>query len=366
VAIVESHGPAWQGGEAWQIVAEPLIRIGTVEGEPEYQLHDVQGAVRFPDGSFAIANAGSNEIRFYDDRGQFTRTVGRTGDAPGEYRLITGLGAGPSDSLWVFDYGSRRLTVLAHDGGFVRLVTLGATLSAPNAIGRFTDGSFALKEEWSFGLHDERQAGLTRGTTAVTRLSPDGSTLDTIVTVRGREVFLSEENGRAVMSAPLFARAGSAAASGDDVYVGDQEQFEVFRYSADGRLRQIVRIPDVDLSIARADVDHLTDRELARVPESRRPALRAHLESMDLPPTRPAYGRLLVDEKGFLWAAEPTRYPHPAGSWTVFAPDGRLLGVVPMPERFRLHQAGPDWVLGVWRDELDVEFVVLFPLRKET
>jgi len=83
---------------------------------------------------------------------------------------------------------------------------------------------------------------------------------------------------------------------------------------------------------------------------------------MDLPPTRPAYGRLLVDEEGFLWAAEPTRYPHPAGSWTVFAPDGRLLGVVTMPERFRLHQAGPDWVLGVWRDELDVEFVVLFPL----
>ena len=364
VAIVESHGPVWQGAEAWQVGAEPLLRIGTVEGEPEYQLHDVQGAVRLPNGSLALANAGSNEIRFYDDRGRFIRAVGRAGDAPGEYRLITGLGVGPGDSLWVFDYGSRRLTVLTHDGGFVRLVTLGATLSAPNAIGRFTDGSFALKEEWSFGHQDERRAGLTRGITAVTHMSPDGSTLDTIVTVRGREVFLSDENGRAVMSAPLFARASSAAVSGNDVYVGDQEVFQILRYSTDGVLRQIIRKTGVDLGITRADVDLLIERELDRVPESRRAGTRAHLESMDLPPTRPAYGQFLVDEEGNLWTAEPTRYPYPARSWTVFASEGQLLGVVEMPERFRLHQVGPDWVLGGWRDELDVEFVVLFPLRK--
>ena len=364
VAIVESYGQAWRPDDTWSLEEELLLRIGTVEGHPAYQLHDVQGVVRLHDGTLVIANGGSNEIRFYDERGRRDHSVGRDGDAPGEYRRISGLGAGPGDSLWVYDYGTRRFTVLTNEGEFVRLVSLGATLSAPNAIGRFTDGSFAVKEQWSSDLHDEWQPGLTRGAAAVIRLFSSGSGFDTVATVLGREVFLSDENGRAVMGAPLFARASSAAVSESDVYVGDQEVFEIFRYSAEGELSQIIRVPDTDLRITETEIDFVIQRDLARVPESRHPMVRSHLESMEMPPTRPAYGRLHVDEEGNLWAAEPTRYPYPARSWTVFDPEGKLLGVVMMPDRFRLQQAGSDWVLGVWRDELDVEYVTLHRLRK--
>jgi hypothetical protein len=289
--------------------------------------------------------------------------VGRVGDAPGEYRLITGLGAGPGDSLCVYDYGARRFTVLTAQGDFVRVVTLGATLSAPNAVGRLADGSFAVKEQWSSNIQGERQTGLTRGTTAVTRILPDGSRFDTVATVLGREVFLSDENGRAVMSAPLFARASSASVIGNDVYVGDQTTFEILRYSAEGDLRQIIRVPDADLRITQDDVDAVIAGELARVPESRHPLLRSFLESMDMPPTRPAYGRLHVDQDRKLWVAKPTRYPYAARSWTLFNADGRLLGEVAMPEGLRLQQAGRDWVLGVWRDDLGVEYVALHRLH---
>lgn len=364
IAIAESRGPAWKVGDAWNVVEEPLLRIGTVDGQSAYQLHDVQGAVRLADGTLVIANAGSNEIRFYDGSGQHIRNVGREGDAPGEYRLISALGSGPGDSLWVYDYGARRFTLLTDEGEFVRLVTLGARLSAPNAVGRLAEGSFAVKEQWSSGLQDTWQPGLTRGLAAVTRLYVDGTGLDTIATVLGREMFLSDENGRTVMSAPLFARAGSAAVSGNHVYVGNQETFEILRYSADGELLLIIRVPDIDLGITQADIDSVIRRDLERVPESRHAMLRSHLESMDMPPTRPAYGRLHVDQDGNLWAAEPTRYPYPARSWTVFDPEGQLLGVVTMPKGFRLRQAGSDWVLGVWRDGLDVEYVALHRLDK--
>jgi hypothetical protein len=364
IAVAESHGQAWTPEAAWSIAAEPILRIGTVEGPPEDQLHDVQGAVRLDDGTLVIANAGSNEIRFYDNLGRHIRSVGRDGDAPGEYRRISGLGAGPGDSLWVYDYGTRRFTVLTARGDVVRLVTLGATLSAPNAVGRLADGSFIIKEQWASSLQGEWQPGLTRGTTAVTRLLADGSAFDTLATVLGREVFLSDENGRAVMGAPLFARASSATVSGNDVYLGNQTTFEILRYSADGDLRRIIRVPNADLSITQEEVDLVIARELASVPESRHPMVRTHLESMAMPPTRPAYGRLHVDQDGNLWTAEPTRYPYPARSWTVFDTDGRLLGVVTMPESLRLQQAGSDWVLGVWRDELGVEYVSLHTLHK--
>ncbi len=365
IAIAESHAPAWHEGQSWRVAAEPLLRVGTVDGPAEYQLHDVQGAVRLGDGTLAVANAGSSEIRFYDRRGRFIDATGGSGDGPGEYRLIAALGQGPRDSLWVYDYGSRRFTVLTEKGSFARLVTLDATLSAPNAVGRLSDGSFIVAEQWSARLGTERRLGLTRGLTAITRISADGAQSDTVTTVLGREVFLGEEGGRTVMSTPLFAHASSAAASGGFTFVGDQTRFEILQYAASGNLKRIIRVPSVDLAVTRVDIDRATEQALASVPEARRPRLRAQLAAMDVPPSRPAFGRLEVDAAGNLWAAEPTRYPNPARSWMVFDPAGRMLGVVVLPDRFRLLQIGPDWVLGVWRNELDVECVAVHSLEKD-
>jgi hypothetical protein len=49
---------------------------------------------------------------------------------------------------------------------------------------------------------------------------------------------------------------------------------------------------------------------------------------------------------------------------TVFDAEGRQLGTLAMPPRFRLTDAGPDYVLGVGRDDMDVEKVQLFRLDR--
>lgn len=43
--------------------------------------------------------------------------------------------------------------------------------------------------------------------------------------------------------------------------------------------------------------------------------------------------------------------------WLVFGPDGEGLGGVDIPPDLEVWQIGRDFVLGVWRDELEVEFV---------
>jgi hypothetical protein len=48
----------------------------------------------------------------------------------------------------------------------------------------------------------------------------------------------------------------------------------------------------------------------------------------------------------------------------VFDEGGAALGVVPLPPRFTPHQIGNDFVLGAWKDELDVEHVRLYRLLK--
>jgi hypothetical protein len=50
--------------------------------------------------------------------------------------------------------------------------------------------------------------------------------------------------------------------------------------------------------------------------------------------------------------------------WIVFDSDGRWLGAVEVPPNGRVSEIGADYVLGVWRDELDVERVQMFELIK--
>lgn len=367
VVVVESRRPAWAAGAGWTFEEQPLLEIGVADGAAEYQFVQIEGVLRLPDGRIVVADGGSREIRFFDSAGRFLAAVGRRGDAPGEYQWIDGMGYGPGDSLWVYDYGTRRFTLLTSVGELARTLTLGPALSNLGAVGRLADGSFVVREYWSAGGAQgaEIRLGLGRYPAAVARYSPDGAELDTIGLFPGREVFIGTEGGRAVMSAPLFAHTTSAVVREVEVFIGDQEQFEIGLYCADGTLRRLVRVPDVDLRVRRDDIEQARAARLAAAREEERGGLEAHLNALDVPETRPAYSRLLVDSEGNLWVAGYAPYPREPRLWQVFDPDGRLLGGVGVPERFRVHAIGSDWVLGAWRDEMDVEYVWLNRLVKE-
>jgi hypothetical protein len=50
--------------------------------------------------------------------------------------------------------------------------------------------------------------------------------------------------------------------------------------------------------------------------------------------------------------------------WTVFDREHRMLGTVTTPPRFIVSWIGEDLVLGIWRDEFDVEYVRGYELIK--
>jgi len=364
VTIVEGPSPAWNEDDEWQVSDEPLLDIGEAEGSPEYQFSSIEGGVRLDDGTLVIADGGSQELRFYDAAGMFVRSSGRSGEAPGEYRQIAALGSGPGDSLWVYDFGLRRFTVLTATGEAVRTLSVGGTLSAVNAVGRLPDGSFVVKESWSSGSGDEIRLGLVRDPVAIVRFSPDGRRQDTIATVPGREIFLTSEGGRGVMSAPLFAHTSAAAIRNTELVVGDQTELQVAIYQATGTLKQIFRVPDRDLHLTRDEVTRTIDGIVAGEPPERRPTTRAHYDAMDTPSMRPAYGDLVVDRSGDVWLAEYVRPPTTPRRWTVLGIDGKWLGEVRVPDRVAVLEIGKDWLLGVWRDALDVEHVRLYRLSK--
>ncbi|UCF19485.1 MAG: hypothetical protein JSU87_16435 [Gemmatimonadota bacterium] len=79
----------------------------------------------------------------------------------------------------------------------------------------------------------------------------------------------------------------------------------------------------------------------------------------------PAYSDIVVDLEGNLWVGEYRRPGDDQPRWTVFDPDGVMLGIVETPQRFRIFEIGGDYVLGRGVDELDVEHIHVYRLLKD-
>ena len=82
------------------------------------------------------------------------------------------------------------------------------------------------------------------------------------------------------------------------------------------------------------------------------------------PETMPAYRRALLDGEGHIWVEEYRRPSDDIPQWTVFTRDGRLLGTLTTPTGLWIFEIGSDYLLGRWRDELDVEHVRVYGLRR--
>lgn len=92
--------------------------------------------------------------------------------------------------------------------------------------------------------------------------------------------------------------------------------------------------------------------------------MRRQFAAMLTPATLPSYADLLGDGGGRLWLREFLLPDEQARGerWTVFDADGRMLGTVATPAGLRVTEIGADYVLGVWKDEEDVEHVRLHRL----
>ena len=117
--------------------------------------------------------------------------------------------------------------------------------------------------------------------------------------------------------------------------------------------------------VSSSEVDRLVEARLEGHADPEFRQRRAEvLASLPAPEFRPAYSALTTDRTGNLWMRE-TALPGEPNGWTVFDPDGGMLGPIELPAGFEPLRIGDDFVLGVVTDDLGVERVQLYSLEKE-
>lgn len=371
VQIVTSTDPAWPDGGGWQISAAPALEIGMAEGPNEYLLSRVRDARRRSDGSILIANAQTAEIRVFDAEGGHVQTIGRRGQGPGEFSDLARLKLGSGDSILAYDYIGRRLSLFTPEGEFVRSATLQAPESGsfPHLLGLFGDGSMVAVAT-DFRGFNAREGEVSRMLELYVRYGPTGELVDTLSLQPGSDTYMEtstmSDGMRVVsMTIPLFGRSSVSGMLGDRAVLGSNDSYELQVLTPDGDIERLIR-RSVEVRPVTEEMVAAARRE--RAAEARDEEARQHqeeaLRGAPHGATVPFYEEVMGDDDGNLWVQEFTVPGEAAAGWAVFDPEGRLLGSVQMPERFRPTHIGADFVLGVARDEMDVERVRLYTLEK--
>lgn len=366
----------------------PHVRIGVVEGAPEYQWTRPVAAVRLSDGGFAVLEQVPAEVRVFDGSGRFLHRVGRAGDGPGEFRTPVGLVALEGDTLLVWDRGTQRLSWFSVDGALQRE----RTLREPGGIRTvrrvaLSPGGAVVVLGATTTVEELANQGRVREVWQVMPVEPpsaEGSALGTILgTERAIQVQGSGEGE--IVSVSVQGRwwwgEGFAWGSEHGVWTADQLSFEARHFDLERGLDRIVRVMVPDRPFTPALIDSLHRVELERVDD---PVLldawRADFAGREYPPGVPPVAAVFADAAGRLWIGltEPPPQRLPSGGltvvrrWMLFAEgasgegDGagslNFFGVLTLPPRSHPLWADATGVLLVRNDaETDVAYIEWYP-----
>jgi hypothetical protein len=357
IRIVENNlGPV----PIWTLTSEPLLEIGSAT-DSLTGLFQVVGVHRLSDGSIAVANRGTDEIRFFNPEGEFRSAVGGTGKGPGEYDYIAWSKACGADTLYVYDLGTRRLTVLNDRGETIRLTQFMLPENAlPYGEPRCQLGGPFVTPGWS---DQPREPGRVRSTMPVGLIGLDGEPMTMLGEFAGTDRWNIVRNGQLGDGLPLpLGRDLSYALMNNQVVVGAGDTYEVVGLRADGSRTLQIRLAMERRPVTETVIEAYVRQQLEGMENtSQRQALRRfYAAEIEFPDMMPAYKSFLVDASGHLWIQD---YPAPQDTavvWRQFSTDGYYVGSATFPVDFEVFEIGVDFVLGVRRDENAVEYVQLF------
>ncbi len=344
----------------WTVAAKPAISIGEVEAAQEYMFSQVVGALRLSDGKLVVANGASNELRVYDSSGKHVTTLGRAGAGPGEFQTLRAVWLLPADTVIAVDSRNNRVTVYAPGPTLLRSYQL---QSVAGISGRLGDGSYLLTVGVAPSPDMKDFQGLIEFTGLVLRRTPDVAKVDTIARAKAGQSYVNPTSRRQY---PFpFGRSALIAVAPTRFYYGDTHSTEVGIYDPAGKRLGTVKLKASSRPLTGDDIEKWIEADLAKRPNAQS-KLDARNDFKQIPPAKrsPEFAALKVDDLGNLWVRHYGPPFAPSPDWDVYTADGAPLASARTPARFDPLHIGKDFILGVRKDDLDVEHIELYTLTR--
>lgn len=371
----ESVLPTTSGAEtSWVVASDPRLVIGVLDGDDAYQFSDISSAARRPDGGWVIADADSRTVRTYGANGRALGVLGTAGSGPGEFVRPTQVLSRQDGSTFVWDDATFRVTEFDPSGELTGIRSFSREGVAKAVEPPLYPASGILESDGDLLVRlisktGDVPQGSFRNLTGVLRVTADQSTIDTVMFFRDTEQVSVEWPGLGRFPVvPPLARRASIAVQPNDVRlcIGDQERPEVVCFGPDGT--SIVVRWEADLVPVSSDEpamaswrDSMTDLYMQKVT---REAADRVLSQVPDPKEHPPYTELVLDRGGHLWVKTgPATDGRDGDVYLVFTPTGQPVGPVTVPP-VRVLEIGDDYLVGVARDEFEVQYLQVFEIAK--
>ena len=339
------------------LAEDPIYRHGANPGDYIFQF--VEAGRLFPDGSAVVADWYSEVVVLSPD-GTTHEVLARVGEGPGEVISPYALFVLGRDSVLVADSRLSRLTLFVGDS-VARIVSLPRAAHFGVA-GIGSSGELMMMDRYPysswFDIEEEWLVG------HMSLFDTETGALDTVAAY---DHYPRERRG--VMN-PIIQPIGEVTVAAGRFVHTRSDRPEITWRLPDGTVTQIVRWRPEPPLLTEELLEHgeSYNRMIGRMNYGVSEARLEEIIKEDMSRYRdmigqpvPLFGSPFADAAGNLWLPSyRPAYPEEGSPYTVISPDGEWLGQVETPPRFRILDVTGGLVLGVLRDEMDVENVVVY------
>ncbi len=238
----------------------------------------------------------------------------------------------------------------------------------------FPDGSFLVPQtdqDSQTRALSATAAGVYPVEATVSVTKPDGEPSGWTLPVHSSRMIMTTGGDQPISTYQPFAPSLRLTVWGEGFVYGWADSYEFRVFNRVGALQLIVRRAVDRAPVSAEDREWFADGVFHMVGEDE--IARQLSKGLIFPDHYAAYDRLLVDRIGDLWvrrfdpraALQAVSTPSPLPTeWDVFDASGRWLTTVALPGDVVIHDIGEDYVLGVWKDEMDVQYVRMYGLER--
>ena len=364
--VRNSLEPIWGEGEAWGF--EDVLTIGEAAGDPDYQFGQIAGLDVTSGGRILVLDNLAQHIKVYSPEGTFEQTIGQAGSGPGEF----GPGAamlmvGTADTVIVPDAGNQRVNIILLDEGEHTSFPLRFEEGIPMRWQVSNTGVLATQRR-ALNLPNQEEVNVD----LIARQAYDGTITDTLATPPRGETF---SFGGGLPEFHFFSPEPTWTLLNDGTFVhAMNNEYRITVAGPDGAAARIITMPSEPVPVAQEDKDIITDLIMRLMGEQGVPpqAMDAIEQGISYEDFFPAFTQMRNGPEQSLWVQRigipsdmtPDEQENwnpmldqGSDDWDVFDAEGRYLGFVTMPDRFSPFSLKGDLLYGVWRDEVEVQYV---------
>ena len=294
ISIVEYRSMSQVSG-GLHLARKPFFSVGGLSEDPRREFsanHWSLTAARLGNGNVVVMD--EYELKFFSEDGRLLRVSGRRGRGPGEFLMTRDLCRIRGDTLLIVDANDGRLSIWSGNGDHVKTYARAGFTAFDSCR---NDGAVIIRG--GPNPRDDEQ-------------SPDYRLIRADGTVLGRLGKLAEPR----YVSPVMTEPSIVPIPGGYV-VGDGRRFAFRRVRNDGTIAMIVRSSEPQKRLSQSEW-----LELARRTWPTSAATASRVANGDTLRTLPAYSTIKSDQIGRVWVLDYA----PPRKWTVFGPDGGILG----------------------------------------